>query len=282
MADWRVASETGRLTDVLLCRPEHYRWLPLNAIARESLAEGQADQQQVQREYREFEDALRHAGVRCHFLPPEPHLPYQCYTRDSSQTTPWGVLLTQMFKPERRGEYAAIMRFHDRFWRLANHGTIEGGDIAIIRPGLAAIGHTGSRTDLAGAAQLAGWLRDAGWEVRLVPLAEHFLHLDVVFCMAADGLAVAFPEALEPGFLDWLRAHHIRLVEARYAEVMALSCNLLSLGGGRVISARHSTRLNAALRAEGLAVLDPELRVICQGGGGPHCLSMPLWRDPGL
>lgn len=47
----------------------------------------------------------------------------------------------------------------------------------------------------------------------------------------------------------------------------------------RVISARHSARLNAALRAEGITVLDPELRVITRGGGA-HCMTMPLRRDP--
>jgi arginine deiminase len=46
-----------------------------------------------------------------------------------------------------------------------------------------------------------------------------------------------------------------------------------------VISARESTRLNAALRAEGLTVLDPALSLFTLGGGGPHCLTCPLLRD---
>jgi arginine deiminase len=33
------------------------------------------------------------------------------------------------------------------------------------------------------------------------------------------------------------------------------------------------------LRAEGLAVLDPELSLFTLGGGGPHCLTCPLARD---
>jgi N-dimethylarginine dimethylaminohydrolase len=63
---------------------------------------------------------------------------------------------------------------------------------------------------------------------------------------------------------------------------MALGCNILSLGEGRVISARASRALNAALRAEGLTVLDPELSLFTAGGGGPHCLTCPLARvEPG-
>jgi N-dimethylarginine dimethylaminohydrolase len=281
---WRVDSEYGVLREVLLCAPDHYDWLPLNAVARASLASGaRPDRQAVRREYRELEDALDQGGVQRHYLRAEPHLGYQVYTRDSSQVTPWGPVLTQMYRPERRGEYAPVLEFYAghgcAFWRHANHGTVEGGDIAIIRPGLLAIGHTGTRTDIHGARQLAGWFEAEGWEVRLVPLDEHFLHLDVVFCMVEAGLAVACHQALDDGFLAWLAAHGIRTIEASYREAMDLSCNLLSLGGARVISARHSTRLNAALRAEGIEVLDPDLRLITRGGGGAHCMTMPLRRD---
>jgi N-dimethylarginine dimethylaminohydrolase len=60
---------------------------------------------------------------------------------------------------------------------------------------------------------------------------------------------------------------------------MQLGCNILSLGEGRVISAAESRDLNAALRAEGLTVLDPALSLFTAGGGGPHCLTCPLARE---
>lgn len=285
MGTWGVDSETGVLRDVLLCPPDNYDWLPLNAVARANIASGaRPDPQAVRREFRELEDALDGAGVRRHYLTPEPHLGYQVYARDSSQMTPWGPVVTHMFKPERQGEYAPVIHFYERLgcpiWRYANHGHVEGGDIAIIRPGLLAIGHTGTRTDLDGARQLAGWFAAEGWEVRLVPLDEHFLHLDVVFCMVNDRLAVGCTQVLDPDFVEWLSGHGIRLVDTSYREVMDLSCNLLALGNDRVISALHSARLNAALRAEGITVLDPDLRVITRGEGGAHCLTMPLRRDP--
>jgi len=63
-----------------------------------------------------------------------------------------------------------------------------------------------------------------------------------------------------------------------YRATMQLGCNILSLGGDRVISAQGSQDLNAALRAEGLTVLDPALSLFTAGGGGPHCLTCPLSR----
>jgi N-dimethylarginine dimethylaminohydrolase len=97
--------------------------------------------------------------------------------------------------------------------------------------------------------------------------------------MAAPGLAVACIEVLDTAFTDWLTGHGIRVLPVTYAEAMRLGCNILALGGDQVISARESTRLNAALRAEGLKVLDPALSLFTLGGGGPHCLTCPLLRD---
>jgi arginine deiminase len=281
---WSIDSETGVLTDVLLCRPDFYKWIETNAIAIETLGSGrQIDMQRLQSQFRELEDVLDQAGVQRHYIEPEPHLPYQVYTRDSSQTTPWGPALTQLALPARRGEVASILRFHgprNGFWRYCSRGNIEGGDIHIIRPGLLLVGWSGVRTAREGAMQFAEWFEEAGWKPRLESFAEHFLHLDVLFCMAAEGLAVACMEALGDQFAEWLKAHRIRVVEATYREVMGMSCNILSLGSDRVISPRHSHRINAALRAEGLKVYDPELDLFAAGGGSVHCMTMPLRRAP--
>ena len=80
--------------------------------------------------------------------------------------------------------------------------------------------------------------------------------------------------------IDAITDRQIQVIRASYAEVMAMSCNLLSLGDDRVISPAHSTRLNAALRAEGVEVFDPELDEFARGGGSVHCMTMPLLRDP--
>lgn len=284
-APWRVSNETGRLNDVLVCPPDHYRWMPLNSIVRRTLSETRqrpaADH--LRQQHAELCHALAQGGARVHRLVPEPHLPYMVYTRDSVVVTHAGPVLCQLERPQRRGEYAPLTDFHaahgSTFWRKSSAGTLEGGDIHVIRPGLACIGASGGRTDEAGAEQLAEWLRAEGWEVRVEFFDEHFLHLDVIFCMAAPGLAVACLDVLDPGFVDWLAGHGIRCIPVSYRDAMALGCNILALGDGQVVSARASTALNAALRAEGLTVLDPEITLFTLGGGGPHCLTCPLSRE---
>lgn len=281
---WTIDSETGVLTDVLLCPPDHYRWLETNAVAVHTLASSaQFDRAALLRQWDALNAALEAAEVRRHFLTPDPQFPYQVYTRDSSQTTPWGPVLTQLALPQRRGEYATLLDFHTRhggFWRYASHGVIEGGDIHIVRPGLLIIGHSGVRTNRLGAEQFGAWFADQGWTVRLEEFPEHFLHLDVLFCMATDRLAVACIDVLGADFAAFLAAHGITVIAASYPEVMAMSCNLLSLGADRVISPAHSVRINAELRAHGVTVFDPPLDVFAAGGGSVHCMTMPLSREP--
>ncbi|MDR3470407.1 MAG: arginine deiminase family protein [Devosia sp.] len=282
---WTIASETSVLRDVLLCSPEHYEWIPTNDISRRSLALGKPfDLQGAQAQFRELEDALDRAGVARHYLAAEAGLPYQVYTRDSSQLTPWGVVVTQLERPQRRGEIGSIVEFYRAngvpIWQFASAGSVEGGDIHVIRPGLLAIGVSEGRTTTAGAKQLAGWFEAEGWETTLVPMAEHFLHLDVIFSMVSDGLALACTDVLDDGFLAWLAQHRIRTLPVSYKEAMhAMACNVLSLGRDRVISPQHNRRINELLAAEGIDVLAPRLDLFATGGGSVHCMTMPLRRD---
>jgi arginine deiminase len=280
---WAVDSETGTLRDVLLCPPHYYEWIPSNDIARRTLSEGkQVDAQGIQSQFRELVDGLEGAGVTCHYLEPQPHLPYQVYTRDSSQVTPWGVVATQLFRPERRGELAPVVAFYQGnggIWRYASSRPVEGGDIHIIRPGLLVIGATGERTTVLGAEQFASWFEDAGWETRIIQFPEHFLHLDVLFSMVNDNLALAVTDVIDDVHLEWFRQRGIRLLSVSYKEAMSeMACNVLSLGDSRVISPRHSKRTNAMLRAEGVTVIDPALNLFACGGGSVHCMTMPLRR----
>lgn len=283
---WTADSETAVLRDVLLCPPDFYAWIPTNDIARKTLAGGGGlpDVQALQAQFRQLTDCLESAGVTCHYLTPEPHLPYQIYTRDSSQVTPFGPVLTQLFRPQRRGEIASVIRFYEEsgspIVRYATAGSVEGGDIHIIRPGVMAIGYSGERTTKEGAEQMASWFTADGWDVRVIPFAEHFLHLDVIFSMVTDSLAIACTDVIDDEHLDWFRAQGIRLAPVSYKEAMGqMGCNVLALGNDRVVSPRHSARINAMLKAEGLTVYEPDLHLFSAGGGSVHCMTMPLRRD---
>ena len=82
---WGVDSEYGRLLDVLLCPPDHFRWLPTSAISRATIDSGLVfSHDDAVRQHAEMVSVYEQAGVNVHFLEPDPALPYQVFARDSS------------------------------------------------------------------------------------------------------------------------------------------------------------------------------------------------------
>jgi arginine deiminase len=282
-SQWGIEDETSPLVDVLLGPPEHFTWLPTSAISKAALASGRKlTPHDVERAHAEMVAAYEEAGVRVHRLPADPALRYAVFSRDSSIWASEGPIVTQLHQSWRRGEYAPVLDFYAGAGIEVAHkvtaGAFEGGDVVLPAPRCALIGHCEERTQLPAAEQVRSWLEALGWEVRLQPFDPHFVHIDVIFCMAAPGFGVICREAAPPGLCDWLESKDIALLEVSYGEAMELGANVMALGGDRAISAAGAGRLNERLRAEGLTVLDPDLWPFTMGGGGPHCLAQPMRR----
>ncbi|MDE3832162.1 dimethylarginine dimethylaminohydrolase family protein [Sinorhizobium meliloti] len=281
---WGVDSEYGVLKDVLLCSPQHYGWVPINSVVREKMTENVPDVVAAMSQHDEIVSAFGENGVNVHFLEPQPHLIFQSDTRDSSQMTPWGAAILQLRHIERRGEYASVIDFYRSkgipIPLMSSKGTIEGGDISVTKPGLVIVGYSGERTTRDGAEEFTSLFKKNGWRVHLQPFPEHFLHLDVIFSMAAENLALVCTEVAPDSLVDLLWEEKIRIIPVTYKEAMELGCNVVSLGDDRVMTSRHNRSVIDKLRAEGLKVVDPYFPEFAKGGSGIHCLTMPLKREP--
>jgi arginine deiminase len=283
-APWGVDSEHGRLLDVLLCRPENYRWLPTSAISRATLDAGHRyDPGLAASQHQAMVSAYEDAGVRCHFLEPDPSLPYQVFSRDSSAMGPNGTFITQLSQSWRRGEYAAAIRFHQEaeipIRAMVTAGSLEGGDVMIVEAGSVMIGSGETRTQEAAARQLAAWFEADGWEARVQPFPERYVHIDVLVAILAEKLAAVCAEVLPAGAVGWLRGKGFDLIEVSAEQAFTLGVNGISLGDERVISAAGADELNASLRARGLTVIELDLSMFTLGGGGAHCLGQALRRE---
>ena len=281
---WGVDSEYGRLLDVLLCRPENFRWLPTSAISRATLDAGyDYDPELAADQHASLVSAFDEAGVRCHFLAPDPALPYQVFARDSSAMGPNGTVITQLAQYWRRGEYAPAIRFHQEagipIRAMVTAGSLEGGDVMIIEPGTVLIGSGESRTQETAANQLAKWFREDGWEARVQPFPERYVHIDVLVAVVAEKLAAVCAEVLPTAAVDWLRGRGFDLIEVSAEQAFTLGVNAISLGNERVISTTGAKELNAAVRARGLEVIEVDLDMFTLGGGGAHCLAQALRRE---
>lgn len=287
---WGVNAQTGRLRDVLLGKPDHFRWVPLNAISAVTFSNQEAmgyrfDKQKAMQQHRRMVDAYETAGVRCHFVEADEGLPSSVFTRDSSFMTPWGAVIASIQTPPRRRDYAVVSEFYRNAgipiwkWVTANH--FEGGDFVILKPGVALLGWSGDRSTKEGADQVAGWMREKGWEASVVPIPPQFVHMDAVVVMLEKGLALVCEDALPPYALELIKQKHgIRVIPVAYADCVKLGGNLVSLGDRRVLSMSHNVNVNARLREEGFDVVAVDYDMFALGGGGVHCSCHELRRDP--
>jgi N-dimethylarginine dimethylaminohydrolase len=281
---WGVDSEHGVLRDVLLCAPDNYRWLPTSAISQATLDSGaRFDRELALSQHREMVACYEQEGVTCHYLKPDPALPYQVFSRDSSTGSPEGGIVLAPQQWWRRGEYAAVAEFY-RGAGIPIAGTItaaavEGGDVMIVEPGCVLIGCGDARTQEHGARQLAALFADMGWEARVQPFPSRYVHLDVIYATLGERLGAVCPGAAPASLIRWLRDKGFDLIEIPDDEAFALGVNAMPLGADRVLSSSDARTLNAALRARGVAVLDPCLSMFTAGGGGAHCMAQALRRE---
>jgi len=287
---WGATCEYGVLRDVLVGSADAFRWLgeenaQYSALVRETLRKGYVfDRDLALRQYGEFLDAYRDAGVGIHQLEARDELAYGVYARDSSFMTPFGAVICQMASPRRRGEYATTLRFyleHDiPIYDLVSAGNFEGGDFNMIEPGCVLIGYTGLRGEEVAARQVGGWMEAEGIEVRYAPIDEYYVHIDLMVCMLAEKLAAVCLDTTDPEVVDWIRARGIEIVPVSFRETMGLGCNVVALGEHRVLSSTAAPELNGRLRALGFEVYDPDMSQFQLAGGGVHCMCQPLRRDP--
>jgi N-dimethylarginine dimethylaminohydrolase len=154
---------------------------------------------------------------------------------------------------------------------------VEGGSFVKLREGVAALG-TSIRCNEAGAEQLREILARLGWRLIVVPLAGYTIHLDLHLAMLDADLALVHTEGLPFAFLSELERMGVELVHADPSEEWGL--NLLALSPRRVLMAEGSPRTAERLSAAGVEVLLVAYDELHNNGGGVHCSTMELIRDP--
>ncbi|MFU1478405.1 dimethylarginine dimethylaminohydrolase family protein [Roseovarius sp. C7] len=234
LAEWGINNDHSKLRDVLLGRPEFYKWVEAGPLIGRTLENADRtgvrfDRQLAMKQHSEMVQIYEENGVTCHFLEADEALHRNFFARDSSAMTPWGPLICHMQLKCRRADYASVVKFyleHDiPIWNFATAGHFEGGDFNILAPGKVLIGYCGERSEKAGSEQVAEFVRAEGWEAVTAPISREFVHMDGLIVPLADNLAVACIDAMEPWVVDVVRGWGIEIVDVAYREAKNLGVN---------------------------------------------------------
>jgi N-dimethylarginine dimethylaminohydrolase len=287
--------ETGRLLDVVLKHPRD-AFVDERTIAAQWRALGFTAPPVLDRAIAEFERFLaivQSCGAQAHLLPRDDHTTLDSiYVRDASIVCDGRLILCRMGKPPRSSEPDAQERaFSDLrspalpiLGRIEPPGMLEGGDVLWLDEGTIVVGR-GYRTNDEGIRQLGELLGTAAKEVVVVPLphwrgAADVMHLMSLISPVDRDLAVVYSRLLPVPFREQLLERGLTLVDVPDEEFDTMGTNVLALAPRRCVMLAGNPKTRTALERAGAEVVEYEgAEISLKGGGGPTCLTRPLWRQ---
>ncbi len=206
-----------------------------------------------------------------------------CSVRDAVIAVSGGAVVCRLGARVRRGEELPATR------KLAElgmpilrtiHGTgvLEGGSFAWLDGRTAVVG-IGTRANEEGARQLEEVLRAQGVELLRVQLPGYRQHIDGVFVMLDVDLALVNPSLIPYPLLERLQQLKIRTIDL-HPDDHPFTVNCLAIRPGRVLMSETSGHTLDRLAKAGVEVISLEFDAVYRGGGGIHCSTAPLVRDP--
>ena len=72
----------------------------------------------------------------------------------------------------------------------------------------------------------------------------------------------------------------IEIVPVGFSDTMALGCNVVALGNDRVLSTARPRSSTRGCARSASPSYDPDYSQFLLAGGGVHCMSQQLRRDP--
>lgn len=295
---WGLDNDVGRIRSILMHRPGEEMKVVDPSKRIESIgsygdleqgwyfqSESLPDLPAMQREHDAFVAALQAEGVEVHFLEGVGGGRLKsCYTRDPLIMVKGGAIVCRMGARIRRGEELVVTRTLAKLGvpilrTLSGTAIMEGGSFAWIDSKTCVIG-CGVRVNREGAAQVGEVLARQGVELLTIDLTGYDIHIDGSFMMVDRDLALVDPTGLPFSFLEELKARRVRTIEIDPADDKWI-VNSLAVAPGRLLMPEGaSNRTLDALAAAGVTWITLPYAHVQANGGGLHCSTTPLVRDP--
>jgi N-dimethylarginine dimethylaminohydrolase len=295
---WGVDNDVGRIRAILMHRPGAEMSIVDPSMRIDSIGSFgdiktgwyfQSDSvpplSEMQHQHDAFSAALKARGVEVYSVDGvDGGRLKSCYTRDPLIMVKGGAIVCRMGTRIRRGEELAITRTLARLGipvlrTLSGSALMEGGSFAWINPKTAVIG-CGIRVNREGAEQVAEVLKRQGVELLVIDLVGYDIHIDGSFLMIDRDLALVDPFGLPFSFLEKLKELKVRTIEISPADNKWIINSLAVAPGELIIPEGATNHTLDRLAALGVSWTIMPYAAMQLNGGGIHCSTTPLIRDP--
>mgnify|MGYP001772779296 CR=1 FL=1 len=235
-------------------------------------------------------ELYRSEGVRVHLVEGLEDRPNAMYARDPFLMTPRGAVISRFMYDVRRGEERAYREAIEKLGYpvvkvMGDPEVFEGGNAMILSPRLALAG-VGERTNRAGLEALKRVLVDAGIdEVIEVQTPINSIHIDEYTAQVDVNTMVTVRQVFPWEAAERLRRAGFNVLTVEYSQLPGgiggrLCMNMVALRPRRVVMGTGCEAPRKLLEAEGIDVIEVDVDEVLRGGGGVHCLTGVLAREP--
>lgn len=283
MGQTYVESATGVLKKVLLCPPNYLALKPINKIASDWMDKGEVINTELAMiEHQRLIDIYEAHQVEVEVLEATKDLTSMVFARDFGFNLKEGVVIGRFKEEIRRHE---TEKYVEKLEELGvpiiarcEEGVVEGGDFWQLDEKTLAIGSL-QRSDDVGIENIRKQLEPLGYTIIKVESNPNYLHLDMIFNIVGEKIAVTYYDGLPEFFKKYLEENDYDLIHIDEAGVYKHYCNLQALGMNKVISLKSNIIVNEELRKRGMEVIELDSTEILKTGGGAHCMTFPLVRQ---
>ena len=236
---------------------------------------GPTDVELARRQQQHYVDTLEANGVRVHRLDADENHPDCMFVEDQAVVVDGHMLLPVPGHPSRIAEQPPIAEFlmealeGVQTCTMGGEARMDGGDV--IRLGdLFFVGRS-SRTNDLGITSLRSLLDFFGYELRVIDIPEHALHLTSISSTPTDTMILVPEGFLKPEDFGTL-PDGCELVWIPGEE--AYGCNTIGLPNGKVMIAEGYPSVKTALEERGLEIIEIDMSEIRAADGSLTCCSI--------
>ena len=285
-----VNSEVGPLREVVMHVPGREVLLVNENNYRQYLFRSPMNLERAREEVLGLAELYRSEGVTVHLVEGLEDKPNAMYARDPFLMTPKGAVISRFMYEVRRGEEVAYREVIEKLGYpvikvMGDPEVFEGGNAMVLSPRVALVG-VGERTNRAGLESLRKVLAEAGVEeVIEVQTPISSIHIDEYTAQVDVKTVVTVRQVFPWEAAERLRRAGFNVLTVEYSQLPGgiggrLCMNMVALRPGRVVMGTGCEGPRKLLEAEGIDVIEIDIDEVLRGGGGVHCLTGVLAREP--
>jgi arginine deiminase len=226
--------------------------------------------------------------------------PNMVFVRDSGSVTKRGYIKMNLKLKIRKRESNLISNAFKQcgipeFFSTESSAIVEGGDFVYPNSNSLMLGY-GPRTNKSGILQISKRMIDGGIinNVLSVLLPDWRVHLDGGLMFVEKDVVLYHPRSIENQPSQIIRKNEAaetidirkflineygaELISINDNEVLGFGTNVICLGGQKCIIYDKNERIIKELKERGIDAIPISGSELSQGGGGPHCMTLPILR----